>query len=106
MSHPEALRPYSLPLDSLPDGYIYDAKLTSEADSKLSSAKAAFKYDIGRRDTYNGKLVCIVCGTEKSLKCCHIIPENETDTTVSINNHTFKTSSTYTDLLRTESGVT
>jgi len=49
--------------------------------SQLSTTSALYA-DVGDRDTWNGKRRCVVCGREKVLRFCEIIPESESSNTV------------------------
>ena len=60
-----------------PPGFAYGERSMSE----LSTTSALYA-DVGERDTWNGKRRCVVCGREKVLRFCGIIPESESSNTV------------------------
>lgn len=74
MSHP-VWSAYPLPLGELPCNFDY------ESVSEISGTEA-FNTGIDRRDVYEGRVVCIVCGIDIDmiLDYCHLIPECEPET--------------------------
>jgi hypothetical protein len=71
------LQPIPLPFspEGPPPGFAYGERSMSE----LSTTSALYA-DVGDRDSWNGKRRCVVCGREKVLRFCGIIPESVSST--------------------------